>query len=37
MKQYTREPVNDNGSLAAWLRRLFFGGGNDNTGTWRKR
>ena len=25
-----KEPVNDNGSIAAWLKRLFFGGDNDN-------
>lgn len=24
------EPANDNGALAPWLARLFYGGVNDN-------
>ena len=25
-----KEPVNDNGSIAMWLVRLFYGASNDN-------
>ena len=27
---HKKEPANDNGHIAAWLKRMFYGASNDN-------